>query len=65
MRATLTKIEHPEFLHAQWYRVAGDLAQAATLYDEALTKWPHDSTVVRGAAEFYEATGRADKARPA
>lgn len=63
MRASLTKIEHPEFRHAQWYRVAGDLARAAALYDEALTKWPHDSNVVRGAAEFYEATGRADKAQ--
>lgn len=63
MRATLTKVEHPEFMYAQWYRVAGDLAQAAALYDEALTKWPHDPAVVRGAAEFYEATGRADKAQ--
>lgn len=63
MRATLTRIEHPEFLHAQWYRVADDLPRAAALYDEALTKWPHDPDVVRGAAEFYEATGRADKAQ--
>ena len=56
------KGERPEFLFAQCYRIAGDLKKAGDLYQEALKKWPDDPQVARGAADFFETTGRLDEA---
>lgn len=57
------KGERPEFLHAQAYKIAGDLKKAGELFQEALRKWPEDPNVARGAADFYaDVTGNLDRA---
>ena len=57
------KGERPEFLHAQAYKIAGDLKRAGDLFQESLKKWPDDPNVARGAADFYaDVTGNLDKA---
>ena len=55
----VSDIERPEFVWAQCWRVIGDREKADQAYSASLAKWPDDPRVVRGAAEFFEATGRA------
>jgi tetratricopeptide (TPR) repeat protein len=59
------KTPQPEFLWAQCYRKIGDLAHALEYYEASLAKWPDAAAVVAGAAEFFEATGRAEQAETA
>jgi len=59
---TDVKTDKPEFLLAQCYRAAKDNAKAEALYRESLRRWPDDPAVRRGAADFFEATGRGAEA---
>jgi tetratricopeptide (TPR) repeat protein len=59
---TVVKTAQPEFLWAQCCRKIGDLGHALEYYETALEKWPNDVLVARSAADFFEATGRADRA---
>ncbi len=59
----VVKGTHPEFLHAQAYRVAGDAKRAAELYRVSLKKWPKDSGVVRAAADFFDSIGDSQEAQ--
>lgn len=55
-------LEQPEFIFAQCWRIAGDRDQADAAYQAALAKWPNDARVVRGAAGYFEKSGRVDEA---
>ncbi len=55
-------IDRPEFLWAQCWRIAGDRPKADAAYEAALKQWPDDPRVVRGSADYYEATGQIAKA---
>jgi tetratricopeptide (TPR) repeat protein len=59
------KTAQPEFLWAQCYRKIGDLAHALEYYEASLVKWPDDSAVASSAADFFQATGRAEQAEAA
>ena len=51
-------LEQPQFIHAQAWRIAGNRDRADAAYREALARWPSDDRVVRGAADYFETTGR-------
>ncbi len=64
-RATVARIleevpglDRPEFVHAQCWRIVGDREQADAAYRAALEKWPEDDHVIRGAGDYFQATGR-------
>lgn len=63
IKQRVTKIEGvPELLWAQCHRAAGNNAAAQADYEAALAKAPEDPRVARGAAEFFQAIGRVDRA---
>ena len=59
------KSDQPELLWAECYRRIGDLPHALEAYEAALAKWPVDPAVARLAVEFFETTGRVDRAEAA
>src|SRR5262249_24023909 len=50
------------FFYAQCHQIAGNLARADTLYEQALHRWKEDNRVARAVAEFCELTGRPERA---
>jgi hypothetical protein len=54
------RLDLPELVWAQCYRIARDPARAEELFGAAVRKWPDDPRVRQGAADFFEATGRPD-----
>ena len=52
MKQKAKNVDLPEFLYAQCYRAAGDMAKADAAFDQALEKWPLNPNVVRGAVEL-------------
>lgn len=62
MITQVKNVERPELVWAQAWRVAGERDRADSAFDAALSRWPDDPRVGRAAAEYYEITGRREKA---
>lgn len=62
MMTSVTKLERPELVWGQAWRIVGERDRADAAFDAASARWPDDPRVARAAAEYYSATGRNEKA---
>ncbi len=62
MMASVKKLERPELVWGQAWRIAGERDRADAAFDAASERWPDDPRVSRAATEYYTASNRIEKA---